>query len=141
MSQVATISKTALQIKDSDVLVGDAGNFSVITGNIYPSSTMRGFFAVETEHGVLYLDDDAEIEYLVTEDLLSGKGWKVETVSKNASQLENGDVLVGDSGNLSVITGDVEPSATLNGFYVVETEHGTLYLDDDEDTEYLVVAE
>lgn len=41
--------------------------------------------------------------------------------------------IVGDAGNLSFVTGDIEPSSSLPGFILVETEHGSLYLDADMD--------
>lgn len=43
------------------------------------------------------------------------------------------DVLVGESGGLSAVY-NVEPSNVMMGCLAVETEHGTLYLDADEDT-------
>ena len=39
--------------------------------------------------------------------------------------------IVGESGNLSNITGEVTPSSAMRGFYLIETEHGTLYIDED----------
>lgn len=50
-----------------------------------------------------------------------------------ARDLEPGDVLVGSCGGRTVITGDVEPSNLMMGCLVVETEHGVLYLDLDEE--------
>lgn len=44
-----------------------------------------------------------------------------------------GDVLVGDAGGRAKITGDIEPSNLVMGCIAVETEHGTLYLDPDEE--------
>lgn len=41
--------------------------------------------------------------------------------------------LVGDRGGLSRITGDVQISHVIPGMVRVETEHGTVYLDDDQD--------
>lgn len=40
--------------------------------------------------------------------------------------------LIGEAGGLSRVTGYVEPSATVEGTYLVETEHGTLHLDPNE---------
>lgn len=37
--------------------------------------------------------------------------------------------LVGDHGGLALITGDIEASSLVLGSMVVETEHGTIYLD------------
>lgn len=41
--------------------------------------------------------------------------------------------LVGDADNLSCITGEVYESSTVPGLMAVETEHGTLYLDPEEE--------
>jgi hypothetical protein len=49
-----------------------------------------------------------------------------------ASTLTSRDVLVGESGGLSAVY-DSYPSAEMPGCLAVETEHGTLYLDGDED--------
>jgi hypothetical protein len=38
--------------------------------------------------------------------------------------------LVGDTGNLSLVY-EIEPSNVMPGMHRVDTEHGTLYLDDD----------
>lgn len=65
MSNIRTIAKLANELVAGDVIVGDNGGFSAITGEVYESNVMHGFFAVETEHGTLYLADDDEIEYLV----------------------------------------------------------------------------
>ena len=54
------------------------------------------------------------------------------------SQLDSTNVLVGESGGLSAIYG-TETSSAMPGLLVVETEHGPLYLDPDE--EYEVLAE
>lgn len=37
--------------------------------------------------------------------------------------------LVGESDNLSVVTGEIYPSNLLHDFVVVETEHGSVYVD------------
>jgi hypothetical protein len=47
-------------------LVGDNGGLSKVTGEISRSSAMRGFLAVETEHGTLYLDEDFDVTVLVS---------------------------------------------------------------------------
>lgn len=46
-------------------------------------------------------------------------------------------VLVGDNGGLSAITGEVSPSSAHPGCMMVETEHGTLYFEDDEQVRVL----
>ena len=52
--------------------------------------------------------------------------------TKLGSELESGDVLVGDSGGLSLVN-EVNSSSSLPGLLAVETEHGFLYLDPDSD--------
>lgn len=51
--------------------------------------------------------------------------------------LDSTMVLVGDSGGLSAIVGDVEASNTMPGMVRVETEHGPLYLDPEEPADVL----
>lgn len=53
------IAVTNSNLKPGDEIVGDMGNVSVITGAVYPSGSIPGLLAVETEHGVLYVDPDA----------------------------------------------------------------------------------
>lgn len=43
-------------------LVGDSGGRSLVTGEVSWSSTMAGMVRVETEHGVLYLDEGGQVE-------------------------------------------------------------------------------
>lgn len=47
-------------------LVGDHGGLSLITGEINDSSAIFGTMAVETEHGTVFLDPEAQI--LVSEE-------------------------------------------------------------------------
>lgn len=56
------------------------------------------------------------------------------TVSISPKELDSTHVLVGYSGGLSAVY-DVEPSNLMPGMMLVETEHGPLYLDPDEDCE------
>lgn len=65
MSNVRTVAKLANELVTGDIIVGDSGGLSAIIGEVYESNAMRGFYAVETEHGTLYLADDDEIEHLV----------------------------------------------------------------------------
>ena len=53
---------------------------------------------------------------------------------KLATDLESGDVLVGEAGGKSLIH-EVQPSSSIPGLLAVETEHGFLYLDPDEEFE------
>lgn len=50
--------------------------------------------------------------------------------------LDSTSVLVGESGGLSAVY-EVNPSAVLIGCLVLETEHGPLYLDPDEEYEVI----
>lgn len=63
-----------------------------------------------------------------------------DTKKKLASALTNQDVLVGESGGLSAVYGS-EPSNSIPGLLNVETEHGPLYLDPDEEYEVLMGPE
>lgn len=56
--------------------------------------------------------------------------------AKLGSLLDSGDTLIGESGGHSQIY-EVNPSSSLPGLIAVETEHGFLYLDPDE--EYVVL--
>lgn len=56
--------------------------------------------------------------------------------TKLGTLLDSGDTLVGESGGLSAIY-DVSTSSSIPGLLAVETEHGFLYLDPDE--EYTVL--
>lgn len=52
-----------------------------------------------------------------------------QTVAANT--LTSNDVLVGEAGGLSAVY-DIYPSSAMPGCLAVETEHGTLYLDEDD---------
>lgn len=56
------------------------------------------------------------------------------TMVKNGTEIKAGDVLVGYKGGRSYVE-EVNDSNTMPGMLVVETEHGFLYLDPDEDFE------
>lgn len=56
------------------------------------------------------------------------------SILKYGSALESGDVLIGESGGLSMVY-EVAPSSSLPGLLAVETEHGFLYLDPDSEFE------
>lgn len=53
------------------------------------------------------------------------------TLEKMPRALVPGDALVGSDGGTSRVVGPVQPSGSLYGMVVVETEHGGLYLDGD----------
>ncbi len=55
----------------------------------------------------------------------------------NTKDLNSTMVLVGESGGLSAIYEDAEESSAMRGLWRVETEHGPLYLDPDEDQDVL----
>lgn len=60
---------------------------------------------------------------------------ELTTLAKN---LEPGNVLVGDAGGHSQINGNIDPSNLIMGALAVETEHGTLYIDPDEQVTIIV---
>jgi len=41
-------------------LLGDMGGKVQITGEVYPSNVVKGHYAVETEIGTVYLDDEGK---------------------------------------------------------------------------------
>jgi hypothetical protein len=51
---------------------------------------------------------------------------------KNGTELEPGDTLLGESGGESLIY-EINPSSSMPGLLAVETEHGYLYLDPEQD--------
>lgn len=53
-----------LEELEGDTLVGEAGGHSQIIGECAPSSAIPGMWRVETEHGVLFLDPDFDVEVL-----------------------------------------------------------------------------
>lgn len=53
--------------------------------------------------------------------------------TKPAKEIQPGDLLVGDAGHLSLVTGEVDESNVIFGAMAIETEHGTLYVDGDEE--------
>jgi hypothetical protein len=55
----------AAELSSSDVLVGECGGLSAVF-SVRDSSAMPGCVAVETEHGMLYLDADHDVEVLVS---------------------------------------------------------------------------
>lgn len=66
MTQPAQIKYvTPGNLEGGELLAGDAGGFSRITGEVYASNVMPGMHAVETEHGTLYLDSDQEVGFVV----------------------------------------------------------------------------
>ena len=60
-STTTTVIVRGAELNDDHVLVGSAGGRSQVYGNA-PSSANPGLQAVETEHGVLYLDPDGGYE-------------------------------------------------------------------------------
>lgn len=59
------------------------------------------------------------------------------TVWKQVSEVESGDVLVGSAGGHSLVE-DVELSSAMPGLTRIETEHGHLYMDPETEVEVLV---
>lgn len=60
-----------------------------------------------------------------------------DTIEIIPTMLNTSHTLVGQCGGLSSVIGDVSMSNVAFGMLMVETEHGTLYLDPDEDVEVL----
>ena len=58
---------------------------------------------------------------------------------KPALDLAPGDILYGESGNISEVY-ETNPHSLLPGFVTVRTEHGPLLLDDDREVTYPVIA-
>lgn len=54
-----------------------------------------------------------------------------------SSELEAGHILVGSRGGLSEVE-RVVPSSTMPGMMLVETEHGPIYLDPDEECDVVI---
>lgn len=55
-------------------------------------------------------------------------------ILKSGKTLESGDMLLGESGGLSMVY-EVSISSSIPGLLAVETEHGYLYLDPDSEFE------
>lgn len=58
-----TVTKIVFDVEPGDVIVGSAGGYSLIV-DVEHSSAMPGLMRVETEHGHLYMDPEAEVEIL-----------------------------------------------------------------------------
>jgi hypothetical protein len=58
-----TVTKLVDNLEPGDVLVGVAGGHSYVEDKA-DSSAMPGLTRVETEHGHLYMDPEAEVEVL-----------------------------------------------------------------------------
>lgn len=54
----------ALSLTPGQTLVGEMGGRSAIL-DVRPNSLLPGFVSVETEHGILVLDDDTEQTFAV----------------------------------------------------------------------------
>jgi hypothetical protein len=65
MSQQKTKSIALEKLTEGNTLVGDCGGHSVVTGEVSKSSVMMGCYAVETEHGTLYLDEEFPVVVLL----------------------------------------------------------------------------
>jgi hypothetical protein len=59
-----------------------------------------------------------------------------KTKTIRAANLTGGETLVGNSEGLSIVY-QVDPSNLMMGCVAIETEHGTLYMDEDEMVEVL----
>jgi len=54
----------ACDLDASRVLVGQCGGLSAIVGDVSRSYVVMGCYAIETEHGTLYLDPAEKVEVL-----------------------------------------------------------------------------
>ena len=61
-----------------------------------------------------------------------------DMVVVHPEDLDNTMTLVGECGGLSSIIGDCGPSDAMPGLYRIETEHGALYLDPEEEVAVLL---
>jgi hypothetical protein len=59
----STVTKLVSAIESGDVLVGSSGGRTLVE-DVADSSAMPGLRRVETEHGHLYMDPEAEVEVL-----------------------------------------------------------------------------
>jgi hypothetical protein len=50
-----------------DIIIGEKDNYSEVTGEVEISNTHAGFTRVETEHGILYIENDLKIEVKITQ--------------------------------------------------------------------------
>lgn len=131
MSTYPTLSKPALDLRGGDVLVGDAAGTTTVYETRH-GSLVAGFVTVETEHGHFLLDDDRDVTYEVIDETTTPHvpGERPDTTSKASLALTGGDVMIGDAGGTSLVH-EIRPGSLLPGFVTVETEHGTLLLDDE----------
>lgn len=122
--------RTALveSLHTGQTVVGDRGGLLRITGEVAPSSAMPGCTAVEVGPGTLYLESDLEVE--VTDE-------EPDPVPHlPCSPLDELDLpvvgLAWYDGSTTAITGEVYRSSVMTGMVAVETEHGTLMVDEDD---------
>lgn len=60
-----TTQVSPAQLVGGETIVGDAGGYLVVSGEVYASNAMPGMYAVENEFGTLYLDADLPVQILV----------------------------------------------------------------------------
>lgn len=58
-----------------------------------------------------------------------------------ASAVMPGDILIGDAGGRSKVNGEVEPSAAMVGCTLIETEHGTIYIESSEEIKIIALQD
>lgn len=133
---MTTTTVPAPSLKPGQVIVGDRGGLLKITGEVAQSLAMPGCTSVEVSLGTLYLDSDLDVE--VSDETL------VPSEHLECRDLDDLDLpvvgLAWYDGSTSAITGEVYRSSVLDGYTAVETEHGTLMIDE-EDAPVPVVLE
>lgn len=60
------IYKNPIDLEIGDIIIGQKDNYSEVTGEVEVSNTHTGFTRVETEHGILYIENDLKIEVKVS---------------------------------------------------------------------------
>lgn len=58
--------KLPIELNLGDIIIGQKDNYSEVTGEVEVSNTHTGFTRVETEHGILYIENDLKIEVKVS---------------------------------------------------------------------------
>lgn len=68
---IKVTTKAAADLVAGDYLIGEEGNRAAVY-EVFPSSSLPGLIAVETEFGYLYLDADPEQVYSVLDESENG---------------------------------------------------------------------
>lgn len=128
---VPLTTRKGIDIKDTDVLYGETGNFCTVYDN-NGASSKGGLQIIDTEFGYLYLDPEGDYSVVDEKDnaKITYPQDNVDNRMKLGSNITGDDILIGHTGNKAVVY-DSEPSSFMEGLQSVETEFGTFYLDPD----------